>query len=152
MKGFFLFLLSFSVSLSISADETDLTDFAKSYFAAWKDTQAPDAKAQDIERYLSFLHEDIGHQHLPYDPDDARLPDGKKSMRSGMLFYLGAHTSYAAELKQVIPANNVVVITYSTKSSGIHPQTKELIHQSYDTMEVLEIEDGKVSVVRKYSE
>lgn len=152
MKRLYLFLISLSISLSLSAGEVDLTEFGKSYFSAWKATQAPNATKQDIQHYLSFLKDDVGHQHLPYDPDDSRLPDGKESMRNGMSFYLGAHTDYSAELYQVVPAYNVVVINYSTKSSGVHPQTKEVMHQSYDTMEVLEIEDGKVSVIRKYSE
>ncbi|WP_076537668.1 nuclear transport factor 2 family protein [Shewanella sp. UCD-KL21] len=152
MKRLFLFLLFLSVSMSINADEIDLTEFGKSYFSAWKATQTPNATKQDLEHYLSFLKDDIGHQHLPYAPDDSRLSDGKNSMRNGMSYYLGSHVDYSAELLQVVPSYNVVVITYSTKSSGIHPQTKEMMHQSYDTMEVLEIEDGKVSVIRKYSE
>jgi hypothetical protein len=45
-------------------------------------------------------------------------------MREGMSHYLGAHTEY----------------------------TGELVTDSYRTLEVLEIEDGKVSVIRKYSE
>ncbi|MDB2386956.1 nuclear transport factor 2 family protein [Shewanella sp.] len=152
MKKLCLFLLSISSSLSINADEVDLTEFGQSYFAAWKATQAPNASKQDIEHYLSFFKDDLGHQHLPYDADDSRTSEGKDSMRNGMNYYLGAHTDYSAELSQVVPAYHVVMITYSTKSSGIHPQTKEVVHQSYDTMEVLEIEDGKVSVIRKYSQ
>jgi hypothetical protein len=65
-----------------------------------------------------------GHQHLPYDSDDTRSPEGKNNMREGMSHYLGAHTEY----------------------------TGELISDSYRTLEVLEIENGKVSVIRKYSE
>jgi hypothetical protein len=150
LKKLYLFLLSLSISLSLSAAEIDLTEFGKSYFTAWKATQAPNATKQDIEHYLAFLKDDVGHQHLPYDPDDSRLPDGKESMRNGMSFYLGSHTNYSAELYEVVPAYNAVVITYLTHSSGVHPQTKEVIDQSYETMEVLEIEDGKVSVIRKY--
>ncbi len=151
MKRLYIFLLSLFISLSVSAAEIDLTEFGKSYFSAWKATQAPHATKQDIEHYLSLLTDDVGHQHLPYDPDDARLADGKERMRNGMSFYLGSHTDYSAELYQVVAAHHVVVITYSTKSSGVHPQTKEVMHQSFDTMEVLEIADAKVSVIRKYS-
>jgi hypothetical protein len=46
----------------------------------------------------------------------------------------------------------VVIIKYDTYSKGKHPQTGEVIEQSYDTVEVLELEAGKVSVIRKYSE
>lgn len=152
MKKVFLLLSFISVFLPVVAEELDLTEFGKSYFAAWKATQAPNATQKDIEYYLSFLKEDVGHQHLPYVSDDSRVPSGKEDMRNGMAYYLGAHTEYSAKLNEIIPAYNVVVIKYLTQSSGIHPQTKEVINQSYDTMEVLEIEDGKVSVIRKYSE
>lgn len=152
MKRLFLFFSCFALSLSLSANEIDLTEFGKSYFSAWKATQAPDATQQDIEHYLSFLKEDVGYQHLPYASDDSRLPTGKEDMRSGMSYYLGAHTDYSAQLNQIVTAYNVVVVTYSTQSSGVHPQTKKVVNQSSDTMEVLEIEDGKVSVIRKYSE
>jgi len=37
-------------------------------------------------------------------------------------------------------------------STGIHPQTKALIELQYQTLEVLEIEGGKVAVIRKYEE
>ncbi|MDO6621089.1 MULTISPECIES: nuclear transport factor 2 family protein [unclassified Shewanella] len=146
-------LISFLfICLPVVAEEFDLTEFGESYFAAWKATQAPDATQNDIEYYLSFLKEDVGHQHLPYANDDSRIPTGKQDMRNGMQYYLGAHTQYSAKLNEIVPAYNVVVIKYFTQSSGIHPQTKEVVNQSYDTMEVLEIEDGKVSVIRKYSE
>ncbi|QLE85302.1 nuclear transport factor 2 family protein [Shewanella sp. Scap07] len=152
MRKAILFISFIFICLPVSAEELDLTEFGKSYFAAWKATQVPNATKKDIEHYLSFLKEDIGHQHLPYVNDDSRIPTGKQNMRSGMAYYLGAHTQYSAKLNEIVPAHNVVVIKYFTKSSGVHPQTKEVVNQSYDTMEVLEIEDGKVSVIRKYSE
>ena len=55
-------------------------------------TQAPNAGAKELEAYLALLTDDIGNQHIPYQPDDSRIPDGKKQMRKGMSFYLGAHT------------------------------------------------------------
>ncbi|ACA87093.1 nuclear transport factor 2 family protein [Shewanella woodyi] len=152
MKKLILLISCFIAAFSAYAEEVDLKEFGKSYFQAWQATQVPEATTKDVENYLSFLKEDVGHQHLPYASDDSRLPSGKSNMREGMAFYLGAHTAYSATLNQIVPAYNVVVITYSTQSSGIHPQTKEVIHQNYETMEVLEIEDGKVSVIRKYSE
>ena len=137
---------------SVSADEVDLEKFTAEYFAAWVATQSPDATSDDIEHYLSFLSDDVGHQHLPYDPDDARHPDGKKNMRQGMTHYLGGHTKYQGNLIGHTTGYNVVIIEYDTASEGVHPQTKELISQNYRTLEVLEIENGKVSVIRKYSE
>lgn len=140
------------IALAGKAQATDLTALGKDYFNAWVATQSPEATKDDIEHYLSFLTSDVGHQHLPYDKDGSPNPTGKKDMREGMLFYLGAHNKYNAVLKQIIPAHNAVVITYTTTSSGVHPETKALITNSYSTMELLEIEDGKVSVIRKYEE
>lgn len=136
----------------VASAESDLSEFGKQYFSAWVATQSTNATKNDIEHYLSFLKSDVAHQHLPYDSDDSRLPDGKKRIREGMLFYLGAHSAHEATLEHVIPAHNAVVITYTTSSQGIHPQTKELVELHYSTMEVLEIEDGKVAVIRKYEE
>lgn len=152
MSKFSLALAALAFTLPTHADDIDLAAFGQAYFSAWTATQAPDATAADLENYLSLLADDVGHQHLPYDPDDTRHPTGKTNMREGMTDYLGAHTAYTAELGTVTPGYDVVVITYSTASSGVHPQTGETIEQSYDTLEVLEIEDGKVAVIRKYSE
>ena len=127
-------------------------ELAKDYFNAWTATQSPGATRDEIEHYLSFLSDDVGHQHLPYDPDDNRDPKGKESMREGMSYYLGAHTEYSGKLISHTDGYGVVVIKYETSSKGIHPQTKQVIEQNYLTLEVLEIENGKVSVIRKYSE
>lgn len=143
----------FSCAISAAnAEDFDPEAFAKNYFNAWTASQSPDATREDLEHYLSFLSDDVGHQHLPYDPDDARSPDGKKNMREGMSYYLGAHTEYSGKLISHMNAQDVVVIKYESSSKGIHPQTKHFVEQHHLTMEVLEIEDGKVSVIRKYSD
>ena len=126
--------------------------FAQDYFNAWAATQSPIATKENIEHYLSFLTEDVAHQHLPYDPDDTRSLDGKKNMRKGMNYYLGGHTEYLGKLISYTNGHDVVVLKYETSSKGIHPQTKQVIAQNYITVEVLEIENGMVSVIRKYSE
>ncbi|ACA88973.1 nuclear transport factor 2 family protein [Shewanella woodyi] len=146
--------LSFFFSTLVLANSTEvkLEHFAKNYFDLWVATQAPDASKEDIENYLALLTQDIGHQHLPYDSDDIRQPDGKENMRKGMLYYLGGHTEHSATLISITVGYNVVIIKYDTVSKGIHPQTKTEVRFSYDTTEVLEIENGKVSVIRKYSE
>jgi hypothetical protein len=46
----------------------------------------------------------------------------------------------------------VIILKYKTTSEGVHPETKEKVSFKFDTVEVLEIEDGKVAVIRKYSE
>lgn len=137
---------------SVSATEFNAKEFANNYFNAWAATQSPTATKQDIEHYLSFLVDDIGHQHLPYDSDDTRTADGKKSMRKGMNHYLGLHTSYTGTLVDITSGFGVVVIRYDTQAAGVHPQTKKVMTLNFHTMEVLEIENGKVSVIRKYSE
>lgn len=129
-----------------------LEDLAQSYYQAWVETQKPDATEESLNKYLAFLANDVGHQHLPYDPESTREPDNKEKMLSGMSFYLGTHTKYSSVLKSVVTGYNLIVIKYSTKSEGVHPQTKEVIKQKYDTVEVLEIEEGKIAVIRKYSE
>jgi len=154
MKNIVLLLsvLFLSTSAKASNDEFDAKQFAKHYFNAWIATQSPHAKKSDIQHYLNFLKSNVGHQHLPYDPEDNRELNGKEKMLEGMLYYLGAHTKYAAKLKSVVAGYNVVVIKYSTQLTAKHPQTAELIELSYDSIEVLELEDGKVAIIRKYSE
>jgi hypothetical protein len=153
MKKLLFVTLSVFISLSVSATETklDLDAFARQYFAAMVATQAPDATEQDLENYLALLTDDIGHSHLPYVTDDSREPDGKQAMRKGMTFYLGAHTEHKAELLDVFTFNqSAVAIRYSNSAKGIHPQHKQAISYSQIMMEVLEIENGKVAVIRKY--
>jgi hypothetical protein len=154
MKVFGLLMLTFLVSSTAFSDQEsfDATSFAGSYFEAWSATQSPEASAGDIEHYLSFLSDDVGHQHLPYDPDAKRSPEGKNKMREGMTYYLGAHTEYESKLNEILPGFDVVIIKYETHVKATHPQSGEVIDQSYDTVEVLELETEKVSVVRKYSE
>ena len=156
--SFFMKILLVSIFLSIAiglpafASESDNETFAQEYFHAWVTSQSPDAEMSNIEAYLALLTEDIGHQHLPYDSDDSRSANNKENMREGMKFYLGAHTRFKADLISVSAGHNVVVLKYSTESEGVRPQTGELITQEYDTIEVLELEDSRVSVIRKYSE
>lgn len=148
-----VFIVFISAILCFQANATDFNPqkFAKNYFNAWAATQSPKASQKDLQHYLSFLTDNIGHQHYPYDPDDTRKPDGKKSMLKGMTYYLGAHTEYSAKLLDVTYGDNVVVIKYQSSVKAVHPQTKQVIDKTFDTVEVLEIEDGKVGVIRKYA-
>ena len=148
------FAVFLSLSLSVTAateTEIDLNAFAQQYFKAMVATQAPDATAEDLENYLALLTDDIGHSHLPYVTDDSREPGGKQAMRKGMTFYLGAHTEHHAELLDVFTFNqSAIAIRYSNSAKGIHPQHKQAISYSQIMMEVLEMENGKVAVIRKY--
>ena len=151
----FLLVVMSLLVYQLAHSETAAIDhqaLASNYFLAWTKTQDPSSTEKDIAVYLEYLTDDVGHQHLPYDQDDARQPDNKRSMLEGMKYYLGAHVEYRANLNDVAYGHNVIVIKYHTYSKGVHPQTKELIEQSYGTLEVLELEEGKISMIRKYSE
>ena len=152
MKTAISLVLIFGLIGSVDAEEFSLENFAQEYFDAWTATQHPTATKEDIEQYLSLLTDDVGHQHLPYDPDDTRSSEGKKNMREGMNYYLGVHTEYEGKLIGHMTGHNVIVIKYKTSLKGIHPQTKQVIVDNHLTLEVLEIEHGKVAVIRKYSE
>ena len=152
MRGLLL-IMSLTFALSASASEIDLEKFAQTYFRAMVATQAPNATKIDLENYFFLLTDDIGHSHLPWVTDDSRLPDGKEAMRKGMLFYLGAHTEFSAELLDVFAFNNsAVAIRYRKSAKGIHPQNKQPIAFTQTFMEVLEMENDKVAVIRKYHE
>jgi hypothetical protein len=152
MKYLFL-IFTLSVSISTEANELDLKEFAKTYFETMVATQSPNATKKDLEKYLSLLADDVGHSHLPWVTDDSRLPDGKKVMRKGMEFYLGAHTEYNAKLLNVYVFNtSAVAIRYENSAKGIHPQNNQPISYTQIMMEVIEIEKGKVGVIRKYHE
>lgn len=151
ITGLVLFFVS--TTLWASDNKVDMEQFAQLYFEKMIATQAPNATAEDLEHYLELLTDDIGHSHLPWVTDDARTPSGKEDMRTGMTFYLGAHTKYNAELLNVFTFNHsAVAIRYKNYAKGIHPQSKQPIEYSQVMMEVLEIENGKVAVIRKYHE
>jgi hypothetical protein len=148
-----LFLILLTLSLTVSSADMNLKTFAQNYYQAMVATQAPNATETALEEYLSLLHDDVGHSHLPWVVDDSRLPDGKAAMRKGMLFYLGAHSEFSAELLDVFTFNNsAIAIRYKKTAKGIHPQSKQPIAYTETMMEVLEIENGKVAVIRKYHE
>ena len=154
-KLIFIIVAMLLASFTVLADDSkiNLTDFAHQYFAAMVATQAPNATDKELENYLAFLTDDVGHSHLPYVTDDSRQPDGKQAMRKGMTYYLGAHTEYSAELLDVFPFNDsAVAIRYKNSAAGIHPQTQQAMSYSQVMMEVLELENGKVAVIRKYHE
>ncbi|AIY66935.1 nuclear transport factor 2 family protein [Pseudoalteromonas piratica] len=155
MRLFIVFLLSLLTIPSVfaKAESINLKAFATNYYNAMVASQAPNATTKELEAYLAFLTDDVGHSHLPYVTDDSRLPDGKEAMRKGMTFYLGAHTEYNSELLNIFVFNDsAVAIRYTSNAKGIHPQNNQALEYSNVMMEVLEIEDGKVAVIRKYHE
>ena len=136
-----------------SAEEVafDYAGFAQKYFNVWTDTQRPEATKEDLEAYLALLVEDVGHQHFPNDPDDTRYPDGKALMREGMTHYLGGHKTYQAKLLDVVFGEQAVAIKYHAKATYTN-QNGETKSWEHTMLEVLELEGGKVSVIRKYSD
>ncbi|NMH60146.1 nuclear transport factor 2 family protein [Alteromonas ponticola] len=126
--------------------------FAQQYFTAWQATQAPDADESDIDAYLNLLTDDVGYQHLPYVTSGLRTADGKAELQKGLLYYLGSTSSYTANLEKVMVGHNVIVIQYHTTVTGIHPDSQQATALTYRTVDVLELDEGKVSVIRHYSE
>lgn len=145
-------LLALGFSQASLAENLDLEKFGRDYFDAFVMSQRPNATAQDIENYLALLADDVGYQHLPNAQDDSRAKDNKQRVRKGMTYYLGANTEFAAELLDITTGMNVVVLKYHASSKGFHPQLKKEVSFSSEQVEVLEIEGGKVSVIRKYSQ
>ena len=155
MKKILIFTVTFLFSSSLFADATkiDLNAFARLYFDKMVATQSPTASEKELEDYLALLTDDVGYTHLPWVTDDSRLPSGKADKRKGMTFYLGTHTEYKAELLNVFTFNqSAVSIRYKHDVKGVHPETGQLIDYSQTIMDILEIEGGKVAVIRKYHE
>ncbi|WP_448568339.1 nuclear transport factor 2 family protein [Thalassotalea ganghwensis] len=153
MKKTPLLLLLTLMAFFTFADEStvDLKAFGQLYFERMSATQAPNATKADIEAYLELLAEDVGHTHLPWVTDGSRAPNAKDGHREGMTFYLGAHSEFTSELLDIYTFNqSAVAIRYTKSAKGIHPQSKQPIEYQHVMMEVLEMDNGKVGVIRKY--
>lgn len=138
-------------SPAMLADNFDYDAFVKAYYEAEVKTQQPDATAEDLEHYLSFLTDDVGNQHFPNAPDDSREPDGKALMRKGMSRYLGVHSEYKAELIDYQHGYNAVAIKHKFSAKGKRSDGSDFSYSKV-ALDVLELENGKVSVIRRYSE
>ena len=145
----FMGLIFFSPAML--ADNFDYDAFVKAYYEAEVKTQQPDATAEDLEHYLSFLTDDVGNQHFPNAPDDSREPDGKALMRKGMSRYLGIHSEYKAELIDYQHGYNAVAIKHKFSAKGKRSDGSDFSYSKV-ALDVLELENGKVSVIRRYSE
>ena len=133
--------------------EASMEQIAQNYFKVMVASQAPNATEKQLEDYLALLTDDVGHQHIPYEIDDTRHADGKQQMRKGMTFYLGAHSEYSAELLNLFTFNDTAVaIRYTHSAKGVHPQSNQPVSYTSIMMEALEIEAGKVAMIRKYHE
>lgn len=149
--GCFAMFLS-SSAFTYETNETNFNpeSFANTYFSAWTASQAPNATKEDLENYLVLLTDDVGHQHIPYDLEDSRTPDGKQKMREGMTDYLGRHIEYKSQLLGFTYGLNAISIQFNVTLKAKRGPDSPVETMSYNAMEVLEIEDGKVSMIRKY--
>jgi hypothetical protein len=68
-----------------------------------------------------------------------------------MTHYLGKHTEYSAEFINFTYGLDVVAIQFAVSAKGRRGPDQPIVEMNYETLEVLEIEDGKVSVIRKYN-
>jgi ketosteroid isomerase-like protein len=152
MKSFFIGILSAILlfAANVSAEEFNYDGFAKEYFAAWNKTQMPEATPQDLEDYLSLLTDDVAMQHLPYAPVDTRETGGKDNLRKGMSQWLGSVSAYEAKLVSSMIDHNVIILQYTAEIDIKNTETGKTRHITRPRIDVLEIDDGKVAIIRKY--
>lgn len=122
----------------------DYDKFFQEYYKAKVKTQQPNASKEDLEHYLSFLTDDVGNQHLPNAPDDSREPNGKE-----ITHYLGVHTSYDSTLIEYIVGYNSIAFKHSFSAKGLRTDGSEFSYSKV-VLDVIELENGKVSVIRRY--
>jgi len=146
-------LLIFVSSTVLAHDVDGLKKLAQEYFHAKVATQQPDATPEELETYLALLSDDIGYEHKPYrllEEGLAETKDGKKRMREGMTYYLGGNEKYAVELDSVAIGFNAIAIQYS----GVHEYRRgfegPILTEQFTAMEVLEVVDGKIAIIREY--
>jgi len=147
-KIFSILVMLVSIT-AIANDKFDYDDFVKKYHQAMVNTQKPNASNKDLEHYLSFLTDDVGNQHFPNAPDDSREPNGKKLMREGMSRYLGVHTGYEANIIEYIAGYNSIALKHKFSAKGLRSDGSEFSYSKV-VLDVIELEDGKVSVIRRY--
>ena len=153
MKKIILFTIIFcATKFSAKAQEPTFNsvDFANAYFKAWNKTQMPKASEKDLENFLALLTEDVALQHLPYQKADDRKPNGKETLRKGMNRWRGANTSYKAKLIDVNYGHNVVIIEYQAVMTFNDEKTGKERSITRNNLEVLELDEGKVAIIRKY--
>lgn len=138
-----------STSALANDDKFDYDKFVKQYHQAMTNTQNPNASKKDLEHYLSFLTDDVGNQHFPNAPDDSREPNGKKLMSEGMSRYLGVHTAYEANIIEYIVGYDSIALKHKFSAKGLRSDGSEFSYSKV-VLDVLELENGKVSVIRRY--
>lgn len=144
-------VISVSIYSSAAADTFDARAFSEDYFIKWVDSQMPNAESQELEAYLRLLTEDVALQHLPYDLTDTREAGGKQVIREGMTYWLGANTLYQVDLIDTTIGQNVIILKYEATIELADPATGEKTALKRNSIDVLELDEGKVSIIRKYN-
>jgi hypothetical protein len=154
MMNYIRIIFSFLIICAsvVKADTTNLENInlANNYANAWFKTQMSTSTKADLEHYLSFLTDDIAYQHLPYDKTDERESGGKEILRKGMAQWLASNIEYKANINSINFSNNLIIINYDSATTIIDSKTKEQKVMRRHVIDTLEIENGKVSVIRKY--
>ncbi len=133
----------------IRAEESNLEHLAQKYFQAKLATQQPNASEADLEAYLDLLSEHVGYEHKPYRPL-GEVEGGKQRMRKGMTYYLGKNERYDAELVSIAIGHNAFAIQYKGTHVFRRGGDGPILTEHFNTMDVLEVEGGKVSIIREY--
>ena len=153
MKPFVCLLISLFVANLpvVSASEVDFGygALANKYFKLWVKTQSQNATKQDLEGYLSLLSDNVVWQHIPYQPSDERKPNGKQILRKGMTRWLAVNTEYSAKLIDVMFGGNVIVIKYQAKMK-LNDDNGKVLSIERNHIHLLELENGKVAIIRVY--
>jgi len=144
-------LVSWVICVSIAAaavdgpgktGETALTTTADQVVRAREAAMQEKSTAQDVERYLAFLTDDVVYE----DPVVKAHIEGKSNVRKGMSNYLGAYKQTVLTIKHTMTAGNAVVLEISV--SFTDAETGRVIMR--DQVTVLEFQDTKVRRILDY--
>jgi len=72
-------------------------------------------------------------------------------MREGMSRYLGIHTNYKANIIEYLIGDNVIALKHKFSAKGLRADGSEFSYSKM-VLDVLELEKGKVSVIRRYAQ
>lgn len=151
MKKMIAFVLLVLASTGVYGEEVDLDNFARQYFSAFVDFQLPEANSDVLDKYLDYLAVDVGHTHMPFRKDDTKYADGRDRYRKDLLSMMGKNKKLKAKLLEVRVFNTTAVALRFELSATYVDTDKDIVSPwSFVLTDILEIEDGKVSMIRRY--
>ncbi len=68
-----------------------------------------------------------------------------------MTRYLGSHIEYQAKLIALTYGLNAVAIQFDVSLKARRGPDQPIVSMTFNSLELLEIENGKVSIIRKYN-